>query len=86
MEIKFEWHTTKITEDQKKKAEEELTNKINHHYDQIIKTPTFLLIVSLYDKNPKYLITGSAISVEGETTRQVIKEITYNSGIEFKFD
>ncbi|MBW2570437.1 MAG: hypothetical protein JRE47_14015 [Deltaproteobacteria bacterium] len=85
MEIKFEWHTTKITEDQKKKAEEELTNKINHDYDQTIKIPASLLIVSLFDENPKYLLTGAAISVEGETTKEVIKKITYNPGIHFEF-
>ena len=84
MEIKFEWYTTKITEDQKKNAQEELTNIINRDYNPTIKTPASLLIVSLFDENPKYLLTGAAISVEGETTKEVIKNITYNPGIDFE--
>lgn len=75
MEIDFEWHTTKITAEKKKTVKEELTKKIKHHYGQIIKTPASKLLVSLFDDGPGYLLTGAAVSVEGDTNKEVIKKL-----------
>ena len=85
MEIAFEWHTTKITDEKKKTVEEELRNKIKHHYAQIIKAPAPKLVVSLYGERPEYLLTGAAVSIEGDMVKEVIKNITYDPGIHLEF-
>ncbi|MFH2057581.1 MAG: hypothetical protein ABIJ59_01615 [Pseudomonadota bacterium] len=85
MEIVFEWHTTKISDDKKKEVEDELASKIRNHYGQIIKTPASKLIVSLFDEKPGYLLTGAAVSVKGETVEEVIKNISYDPGIHLEF-
>ena len=85
MQIAFEWHTTKINHEQKTEVEEELRNKIEHHYAQIVKNPVLNLIVSLYDESPKFLLTGGAVSIEGDKVKEVIRNITYNPGINLEF-
>ncbi len=85
MEIVFEWHTTKILDDKKKSVEEELRSKIRHHYGQIIKNQAEKLIVSLFDEKLGHLLTGTAVSVKGETIEEAIRNITYDPGIDLEF-